>query len=112
MRSSKNNPKILHYNNALWHTLLAVQQCLTRKNFPIITQLLYSLELTLSDVWLLPTLKMGLKGTCFARTGHQIQCDGQTLEDPERNLLTVLPTMLGSREQVHVRVQWSYFESE
>jgi hypothetical protein len=46
--------------------LLAVQQFLTEKSIPVITQLPYSLDLALSDFLLFPTLKIGLKGTCFA----------------------------------------------
>ncbi|XP_023707527.1 uncharacterized protein LOC111864484 [Cryptotermes secundus] len=54
----------LHHNNTLSHTLL-VQQFLTEKNIPVITQPLYSPGLAWSDFWLFPTLKMGLKGTRF-----------------------------------------------
>jgi hypothetical protein len=43
-----------------------VQQFLTEKNIPVITQRLYSPDLTPNDFWLFPTLKIGLKGTCFA----------------------------------------------
>ncbi|PNF39739.1 hypothetical protein B7P43_G04773 [Cryptotermes secundus] len=58
----------LHHNNALSHTSLVVQQFLTKKNIPVITQPPYSLDLTLSDFWPFPTLKMGLKGTRFTTT--------------------------------------------
>jgi hypothetical protein len=56
----------LHHDNAPCHTLLVVKQFLTEKNIPFIIQTSYSLNLTSSDFWLFPTLKMGLKGTCFA----------------------------------------------
>ena len=49
------------------HTsLLVVQQFLAEKSIPVITQPPYSPDLALSDFWLFPTLKMGLKGTRFA----------------------------------------------
>jgi transposase len=39
----------LHHDNAPSHTSLVVQQFLTEKNIPAITQPLYSPDLTLSD---------------------------------------------------------------
>jgi hypothetical protein len=53
----------LHHDKTLSHTLLVMQQFLTKKNIPVITQPLYSLDLVLSDFWLFPTLKMSLSGT-------------------------------------------------
>jgi len=53
----------LHHES---HTSLVVQQFLAEKNIPVITQPPYSLDLTPSDFWLFLTLKMGLKGMCFA----------------------------------------------
>jgi hypothetical protein len=55
----------LHHDNASSHTSLVVQQFLAEKNIPLITQSPYSPDLTLSDFWLFPTLKMGLEGACF-----------------------------------------------
>jgi hypothetical protein len=55
-----------HHNKAPSHTSPVVQQFLSEKNIPVIAQALYSLHLVLSDFWLFPTLKMGLKGTHFA----------------------------------------------
>jgi hypothetical protein len=43
-----------------------MQQFLTEKNIPVITQPPYSLDLAPSDFWLFPTLKMDLKWACFA----------------------------------------------
>jgi hypothetical protein len=56
----------LHHDNAPSHTSLVVQQFLPRKSIPVITQSPYSPDLALSDFWLFPTLKMGLKRTRFA----------------------------------------------
>jgi len=42
-----------------------VQQFLSEKSIPVITQPPYSLDLTPIDFWLFPTLKMGLKQTRF-----------------------------------------------
>jgi len=39
---------------------------LHRASIPVITQPPYSPDLALSDFWLFPALKMGLKGTRFA----------------------------------------------
>ncbi|KDR09008.1 hypothetical protein L798_01401, partial [Zootermopsis nevadensis] len=47
----------LHYDNALSHTSLVVQQFLAEKSIPIITQPPYSLDLAPSDFWLFPALK-------------------------------------------------------
>ncbi|KDR06878.1 hypothetical protein L798_03360, partial [Zootermopsis nevadensis] len=47
-------------------TSLVVQQFLAEESISVITQPPYSPELALSDFWLFPTLKMGLKGTRFA----------------------------------------------
>jgi histone-lysine N-methyltransferase SETMAR len=56
----------LHHDNEPSHISLALQQSLTEENIPVITKPLYSPDLTPSDFWLFPTVKMGLKGTCFA----------------------------------------------
>jgi hypothetical protein len=77
----------LHHDNALSHTSLVVQQFLAEKNIPVNTQPLYSLDLTLIDFWLFPTLKMVLKeGMFHYHGGHQIESDGQTTEDSKRSL--------------------------
>jgi len=55
----------LHHDNAPSHTSLVVQQFLTEKSIPVITQALYSPDLAPSDFWLFPALKMGRKGTRF-----------------------------------------------
>jgi hypothetical protein len=60
--------------HALSRTLLVVQQFLAEKSIPVITQSPYSSDLALSDFWLFPTLKMGIKGTRFA-TMEDIKCD-------------------------------------
>jgi hypothetical protein len=53
-------------NNAPSHTLLVVQQFLAEENIPAITQPSYSVDLSLGDFCLFPTLKIGLNGTRFA----------------------------------------------
>jgi len=60
----------LHHNNAPNHTSLVVQQFLTEKSIPVITQPPYSPDLTLSDIWLFSTMKMGHKGTRFPTMEH------------------------------------------
>jgi hypothetical protein len=59
--------------------LLVVQQFLAEKSIPVITQPPCSPNLAPSDFCLFRTLKMGLKGTCFA-----------TVEDIEWNATTEL----------------------
>jgi hypothetical protein len=56
-----------------------VQQFITEKSISVITQQPYSPNLILSDFWLFPTLKMGLKGTRFA-----------TIEDIKLNVMAEL----------------------
>jgi hypothetical protein len=51
----------LHHDNSSSHTPLAVQQILAEKNIAAINQ--SPKDLALSGFWLIPTLKMGLKGT-------------------------------------------------
>jgi hypothetical protein len=63
-----NEQWFLHCDDTPSHTSLVVQQFLTEENIPVITQPPYSPDLTMSDFWLLPTLKMGLKETHFANT--------------------------------------------
>jgi hypothetical protein len=62
-------------------------------------------DLALSDFWLFPTLKMGLKGTRFATMEDIKLIECENLEDSKRSIpiLPVLPTMAGSMEQVCVR---------
>jgi transposase len=55
----------LHHNKAPSHASLVVQQLLAEKSTPVITQSPYSPDLAPIDFWLFPTLKMGLKRTCF-----------------------------------------------
>jgi hypothetical protein len=45
---------------------MAVQQILAMNNILIVPHLPDSPDLTQSDFWLFPTLKMGLQGRCFA----------------------------------------------
>ncbi|PNF25580.1 hypothetical protein B7P43_G03820 [Cryptotermes secundus] len=61
------------------HTLLVVQQFLAEKNISTITQPPYSPDLAPSDFRLLPTLKMGLKGTRYP-----------TMEDTKSNVTAAL----------------------
>ena len=50
----------------LANTSLVLQQFLTDKSIPVITQPPYSPDLAPSDFWLFPALRMGLKETRFA----------------------------------------------
>jgi hypothetical protein len=56
----------LHHDKAPSHILLVVQQFLTKRNIPVITQPPYSPDLALRDFQLFPTRIMGLKGIHFA----------------------------------------------
>jgi hypothetical protein len=96
-------------NAFLGKELLHNKQFLAEKSIPVITQPPYSPDLAPSDFWLFPSLKMGLKGTRFAK---DIECDNQTPGGSKRSLLPVLPTMAGSMEQVCVCAQGSYFEGD
>jgi hypothetical protein len=82
------------------HTSLVVQQFFAKKSIPVITQPPYSLDLAPSDFWLVPTLKMGLKGTPFV-TMEDIKLKATA----ELSLPPVLPTMARSMEQVCVRAR-------
>ena len=101
----------LHHDNTPSHTSL-VQQFLAKKSIPVITQTPYSLDLAPSDFWLLPTLKLGLKGTRFA-----------TMEDIKSNATAELQKI--PKEDFHrcfqlwqnrwskcVCAQGSYFEGD
>jgi hypothetical protein len=72
-----------HHDNAPSHTSLVVQQFLADKDIPIITQHPYSLDPAPSDFWLLPTLKMGLKGTHFATMDSKSNVMGELLRIPQ-----------------------------
>jgi hypothetical protein len=63
-----NEQWFLHHDNAPSHTSLVVQQFLAKENIPVITQPPYSPDLTPSEFWLFPTLKIGLKGMRFTTT--------------------------------------------
>jgi hypothetical protein len=87
-----------------------LQQFLAEKSIPVITQPPYSPDLPLSDFWLLPTLKMGLKGTRFA-----------TIEDIKSNATAELQKKLSTGASnngrndgasVCARAQESYFEGD
>jgi transposase len=69
----------LNHDNIPSHTSLVVQQYLAEENIPVITQPPYSPDLTRSDFWLAPTLKMVLKGARFA-----------TMEDIKPNVMAEL----------------------
>jgi hypothetical protein len=60
------NDWALHHNNAPGHMAMAVQQFLAKNNIPIVPHPHYSPDLTPSDFRLFPTLKMVLRGRCFA----------------------------------------------
>jgi hypothetical protein len=59
-----------------------------------------------------PYFENGLQGDAFRNHGgHQIECDGRTLEDFKRSLVPVLPTMGELMEQV-LRAQGSNFDDD
>ena len=58
----------------------AVSSELHRASIPVVTQTLYSTDLDPSDLWLFPTLKMGLKRKSFAN-----------MEGIKSNVTTELP---------------------
>jgi hypothetical protein len=103
-----------------------------REKLPVITQPPFSPDLTLSDVLLFTTQKMGPKTSCHHPTtflsrshsewlsvvhysenvpqgdtlhnqvGRQIECNSLTLENSKRSLQPVLSAMVGSMEQMCV----------
>jgi hypothetical protein len=58
----------LRHDKELSYTSLDPHHFLAQKDIPAIFQPLYSSDLTPSDFWLFPTLKMCLKGSRFAAT--------------------------------------------
>jgi hypothetical protein len=97
----------LHHDNTPSHTSLVVQQFFAKKNIPVITQPSYSPDLAPNDIWLVPTLKMGLKRDTFHNHGgHQIEYDGRAPEDSKTSLPLVLPTMAGVLERVGCGFGW------
>jgi transposase len=102
----------LHHDNALSHTSLLVLQFIAEKSISVIVQPPYSLDLVLSDIWLFPALKMGLKGACFT-----------TMEDKKSNVTAKLRKIpkeafcqcfqqWQDRRSKWVCVQASYFEDD
>jgi hypothetical protein len=69
----------LHHGNAPSHTSLVVQQFLTEKNIPVITQPPYSSDVAPSAFWVFCILKMGLRGARLA-----------TMEDITSNVMEEL----------------------
>jgi hypothetical protein len=87
------------------HRLLC-SNCSPRKTFlsPVLSSPVLSRS---GSEWLSAVLysENGPQGDTFCKhAGHQIQCDGRTMEDSKRSLPPVLPTMAGSVEQVCVCV--------
>jgi len=94
----------LHHDNASSHTSLFVQQFLTEKSIPVITQPPYSPDL--APRLAVPYSENGPQGNTFRNHGgHQIECDGRNPEDSKRSLPPVLPTMAGSVELVCTRAR-------
>jgi hypothetical protein len=75
-----------HHDNAPSHTSLVVQQFLAEKSIPVITKPPHSPNLVPNDL--------------------------AVPKDSKRSLPPMLPTMAGSLEQVCVRAQGYYFESD
>jgi hypothetical protein len=64
--SDRQGQWFLHPDNAPCHTSRFVERLLVQKNILVVTQPPYSLDLAPSDFWLLPNLKISLKGTRVA----------------------------------------------
>jgi len=64
----KKNNWFLHHDNAPAHTSLVVRQFLTSKNITVIPHPSYSLDLALCDFFLIPKMKVRLRGCRFDKT--------------------------------------------
>jgi hypothetical protein len=95
--SAKFVPKLqLHHDNAPAHSLLVIQGFLAKHKIPLINQAPYSPNMAPWNFWLLPKLKMPLKGTRFeSREYATSQLDMIRQEIPE-----IFPAMAGPLEEV------------
>ena len=55
----------LHHDNVPAHTAYVIQTFLVKNNMPLVRQAPYSTDLAPRDFWLLPKLKLTLKGRRF-----------------------------------------------
>jgi transposase len=53
---------LVHYDNASAHTPLLIRQFLARNSIPILPEPLYTPDVTASDFFLFPKLKITFKG--------------------------------------------------
>jgi len=100
------------HDNAPSHTSLVVQQFFVEKSIPVISQSPYSLDLAPSDFWLFPTLKMGLKGMCFA-TMEDIKFN--VMAEPRKIPIAAFHWCFQQRQDQwskRVHAQGSYFEGD
>ena len=74
----QNNTWLLHHDNAPAHAALLTRRFLNDSNMTVLPHPLYSPDLTLSDFFLFPKLKMKLKGRRF-QTMEEIQAESQTV---------------------------------
>jgi transposase len=72
----RTNNWVLHHDNAPAHTALAVQHFLASKNMMVIPHPPYSPDLAPCDFFLLPKMKIKLKGRRFD-TVEEIQAESQ-----------------------------------
>jgi hypothetical protein len=86
--SGRQGQCFLHHDNAPNHTSLVMQQFLS-------SQPPYSPDLALSDVWLFPTLKMGLKGACSQPSKISNRMQRPNLKDSKISLKPVFLIMTG-----------------
>jgi len=93
------------------HLSLVVQQFLAEKSIPVITQPPYCLDLPLSDFWLLPTIKMGLKETRFTTM------EDNRMRQPNSRRFQKKPCASASNNGIIdgakcVRAQGSYYKAD
>jgi len=61
----KNGDWLLHHDNALAYTSLVVREFLTKNNMTTVPHPTYSLDLAPCDFYVLPKMKLWLKGRRF-----------------------------------------------
>ena len=93
-------------------TSLVLQQFLAEKSIPVITQPPYSPDFALSNFWLFPSLKMGLKGTRFA-TMEDIKWHATAeLQEVSKEAFRRCFQQWQDRWRKCVHAQGSYFECD
>ena len=90
----------------------AVSSELHRASIPVITQLPYSPDLSPSDFWLFPTVKMCLKGTRFANMEDiKSNVTAELRKIPKEAFCQCFQQSQDRRSKC-VRAQGSYFEGD